>query len=68
MAADLAYFIKRETDQLIDLQIQTFRMQSSLSSDELLEFHMRAKRLQTLFSALDQINRSKGKVDLASAS
>jgi hypothetical protein len=68
MAADQLNFIKRETDQLIDLQIKTFRKKRALTSAQLFEFHMRAKRLETLFGTLDEISRSKTKRSLANAS
>lgn len=50
--------IRDEVRQLIDLQIETFRQQSRLTSSELTEYHRRAERIKQLGQELDRIGRA----------
>ena len=43
---DPASAIKREVSQLVELQIQAFRQDSSLTTSELLEYRMRAEKIR----------------------
>jgi uncharacterized protein with von Willebrand factor type A (vWA) domain len=45
--------IKREVLQLIDLQIETLKQESSLDSSELNEYQARSERIRKLYEALD---------------
>ena len=55
---DPASAIKREVLQLIDLQIEALRQESSLDSSQLLDYQTRSARIRTLYSELDRIGRS----------
>jgi len=68
MITDRASAIKFEVDQLIDLEIKTFRQKSSLTSDQLLEYHLRFERIQKLYRELDRINRTKLAMKFANVS
>lgn len=68
MITDRASAIKYEVDQLIDLQITTFRQEWSLTSDQLLEYHLRFERIQELYRELDRIERTKLPIKFANAS
>ena len=50
--------IKDEVWELIDLQIETFRQPSRLTSSELTECHYRAERIKHLGEELDRIGRA----------
>jgi hypothetical protein len=49
MMTDPASTIRREVNQLVELQIQTFRQESSLTSSELLDYGMRAEKIRILY-------------------
>jgi len=51
---DPASAIKRELDVLITKQIATFRRMSTLTTEDLEEFHTRSVKLDILFRELDQ--------------
>jgi hypothetical protein len=51
--------IKREADQLVDLQIETMRRRSSLTSSQLAEYHVRFEKIRALYRQLDQIASAK---------
>jgi len=59
MITDPASAIKREVLQLIDLQIETLKRQSSLDSAELLDYQARSKQIRTLYRELDRIGRTQ---------
>jgi hypothetical protein len=59
MITDPASAIKREVLQLIDLQIGTFRRDSSLNSSGLLDYKARSGRICTLYGELDRIGRTR---------
>ena len=48
MMTDPAFAIKNEVLQLVDVQIDTLRKPSSLTSFELDEYHSRSERITTL--------------------
>jgi len=50
--------IKREVHQLVDLQIQTLRQPSCLTTSDLLDYRVRSKKLTVLYQELDQIRRA----------
>jgi uncharacterized protein with von Willebrand factor type A (vWA) domain len=59
MITDPASAIKRQVYQLIDLQIEILRQDSSLNPSELLDYNARSKRIRTLFDELDRMGRTK---------
>jgi hypothetical protein len=59
MITDPASAIKREVLQLIDLQIETLKRQSSLDSAQLLDYQERSKQIRTLYRELDRIGRTQ---------
>ena len=65
MMTDPASTIRREVDQLVELQIQTFRQESSLTSSDLLDYGLRAGKIRTLYQELDRIGRRR--VELSSS-
>ena len=68
MVTDPASGIRHEVQQLIQLQIDTQRLESSLTSSQLLEYHSRAQRITALYRELDQIRRDRVKFELRTAS
>ena len=60
--------IKREVHQLVDLQIQTLRQPSSLTTSDLLDYRVRSNKLTVLYQELDQIRRASFKGQLRRAS
>ena len=68
MMTDPASAIKREVHQLIDLQIQTLRQPSCLTTSDLLDYRVRSKKLTVLYQELDQIHRASFKGQLRRAS
>jgi len=50
--------IRDEVWELIDIQIETFRQPSRLTSSELTEYHYRAERIKNLGEELDRIGRT----------
>jgi len=68
MITDPASAIKREVLQLIDLQIETLRRDSSLNSSELLDYKARSERIRTLYGELDRIGRTRAEFEFPRAS
>jgi hypothetical protein len=68
MLTDPASGIRHEVQQLIQLQIDTLRLESSLTSSQLWEYHSRAHKITTLYRELDQIRRDHVKYELRTAS
>lgn len=68
MMTDPASGIKREVHQLVDLQIQTLRQPSCLTTSDLLDYRVRSKKLTMLYQELDQIRRARFKGQLRRAS
>lgn len=68
MIADPASSTKREVPQLIDLQIETLRRDSSLNSSELLDYRVRSERIRTLYRELDRIGRTRVELKFPRAS
>jgi hypothetical protein len=59
MVPDPAFGIRHEVQQLIQLQIDTLRLESSLTSSQLWEYHSRSQRITPLYRELDQIGRDR---------
>jgi hypothetical protein len=57
MMTDPAFAIKNKVLRLIDVQIETLRKPSSLTSSELGEYRLRSEELATLYKQLDRIAR-----------
>ena len=55
---DPASAIKREVHQLVDLQIETLRQLSRLTTSDLLDYRVRSKKLTMLYHELDQLRRA----------
>ena len=51
--------IKHEVDQLVDLQIETLRQKSSLTSAQLADYQIRSEKIRSLYGELDQIARTR---------
>jgi hypothetical protein len=68
MMTDPASGIRHEVQQLIQLQIDTLRLESSLTSAQLWEYHSRSQRITALYRELDQIRRDRIKYELKTAS
>jgi len=68
MMTDPASTIRREVNQLVELQIQTFRQESSLTSSDLLDYGLRAGKIRTLYQELDRIGRRRVKLSSSRAS
>jgi predicted solute-binding protein len=68
MMTDPASAIKCEVHQLVDLQIQTLRQPSCLTTSDLLDYRVRSKKLTVLYQELDQIRRAIFKGQLSRAS
>jgi len=47
--------IKPEVSQLVELQIQAFRQDSSLTTSELLQYRMRAEKIRILYQELIEL-------------
>jgi len=62
MFTDEASTIRREVDQLIDLQIMTLKQKSSLTSAQLLAYHVRHEKIQTLYKIIDRIKQTRLKL------
>jgi len=56
---DPAFPIKNEVQRLVEVQIDTLRKPSSLTSSELSEYHSRSERIVTLYEQLDLIARKR---------
>jgi hypothetical protein len=59
MVTDPASGISHEVQQLVQLQIDTLRLESSLTSSQLWEYHSRSQRIAALYKELDQIRRDR---------
>jgi hypothetical protein len=59
MMTDPAFPIKNEVQRLVDVQIDTLRRPSSLTSFELNEYHSRSERITTVYEKLDLIVRKR---------
>jgi hypothetical protein len=68
MVTDSTSDITQKVQQLIQLQIDTLRLESSLTSSQLWEYHSRSQRITTLYRELDQIRRERIKYDVKTAS
>jgi len=68
MLTDPASGIRHEVQQLIQLQIDTLRLECSLTSSQLWEYHSQARKITTLYRELDQIRRDHVKYELRTAS
>jgi hypothetical protein len=68
MMTDPASGIRHEVQQLIQLQIDTLRLESSLTSAQLWECHSRSQRITALYGEIDQIRRDRIKYTLKTAS
>jgi hypothetical protein len=68
MMTDPASTIRREVNQLVELQIQTFRQESSLTSSDLLDYGLRAGKIRTLYQELDRIGRRRVELPSSRAS
>jgi hypothetical protein len=68
MVTDPASGIRHEVQQLVQLQIDTLRLESSLTSSQLREYHSRSQRITALYRELDQIRRDRAKYELRTAS
>lgn len=51
--------IKREVQQLIEVQIQTFKQPARLSPSELDAYQHRSKKIKVLYAELDRIGAQK---------
>jgi hypothetical protein len=58
MMTDPASAIKREVHQLVDLQIETLRQPSCLTTSDLVDYRVRSKKLTVLYQELGQIRRA----------
>lgn len=54
-----AVAIKNEVQQLIEVQIQTFKQPASLSASQLNEYQHRSKKIKVLYEELDRIGAHK---------
>jgi hypothetical protein len=68
MITDPASAIKREVFQLIDLQIETLKQQSSLDPSQLQDFRARSEEIRNLYAELNRIGRAKTAFKFARAS
>lgn len=59
MMTDPASAIRREVDQLVELQIQTFKQESHLSPSQMLDYHGRSDQISRLYRELDAIARMR---------
>jgi len=60
--------IRREVQELIQLQIETMNLESSLTASQLWEYHSRSQRIKELYGELDQIVRERVRHELRTAS
>ena len=58
MMTDPASAIKREVHQLVDLQIDTLRQPSCLTTSDLFDYRVRSQKIAVLYQELDQIRRA----------
>jgi hypothetical protein len=50
--------IKHEVHQLVDLQIQTLRQESALTSSDLVGYHLRSEKITALYQEIGQMSRT----------
>ena len=55
---DPASAIKREVHQLVNLQIETLRQPSCLTTSDLSDYRVRSEKITTLYRELDQMRRA----------
>jgi hypothetical protein len=67
MTADRTSPIEGELNHLIDLQLQVFRVQPSLSPEYLFVLQLRSRKIHELFGKLDRIKRARARVKLPMA-
>jgi hypothetical protein len=65
---DPASAIKHEVHQLVDLQIETLRQSSSLTTSDLLDYRVRSQKIGVLYQKSDQMRRASFKVQFRTAS
>jgi hypothetical protein len=68
MMTDPTSAIKREVHQLVDLQIQSLQLPSSLTTSDLLDYRVRSEQITVLYQELDRIRRASFKAQLRRAS
>jgi hypothetical protein len=68
MMTDPASAIKRQVHQLVDLQIETLRQPSCLTTSDLLDYRVRSEKIAGLYQELDQTRRTSFKGQLRRAS
>jgi hypothetical protein len=68
MMTDPASAIKHEVQQLVDLQIETLRQPSCLTTTDLSDYRERSEKITTLYRELDQVRRSNFEPPLRRAS
>lgn len=59
MMTDPGFLIKNEVQRLVDVQIDTLRKPSSITSSELDEYRSRSERISALYEQLDLIVRKR---------
>ena len=59
MVVDRALGIRHDVQLLIQTQIDTLSLKTPLTPSQLLEYHSRARAIQTLYQELDQISRDR---------
>ena len=59
MMTDPAFGIKHQVEHLVAIQIDTLRKQSSLTSEDLDEYHSRSETITALYRQLDEISRER---------
>jgi len=64
MMTDQATAIRREVNQLVELQIEAFKQESSLTLSQLSDYHSRSHKITRLYRELDTIARMQ--LDLVS--
>jgi hypothetical protein len=55
---DPASALRREFHQLVDLQIETLRQPSPLTTSDLLDYHLHSENIMVLYRQLDQMRRA----------
>ncbi len=59
MVTDPAPAIRHEVQELVQLQIDTLKQKSSLTSSQLWEYHSRSVKINALYGELDKIVRER---------
>jgi hypothetical protein len=68
MITDSASTLRREVLQLIDLQIETLRQESPLTTSQLRDYNARSEKIRELYGELDEIVRARRAFNFAKAS